>query len=64
MPFTHTKNYVDGYKNNNNGRSHGKKMQKLRKFYHMFYLKKSQKTHLKVYGKNTGKLLTMLMAYR
>src|SRR5574344_2158533 len=22
-PFTHTKNYVDEYKNNNNGRSHG-----------------------------------------
>ena len=40
--------------NYNNGRSRvsrGNKMQKLRKFYHMFYLKKSQKTHLKVYGK-------------
>jgi hypothetical protein len=24
-PFTHTKNYVDEYKNNNNGRSHGNK---------------------------------------
>ena len=31
-------------------------MQKLRKFYHMFYLKKSQKTHLKVYGKNYRKV--------
>ena len=34
-PFTHTKNYVDEYKNNNNGRSRvsrGNKIQKLRKF--------------------------------
>ena len=45
--------------NYNNGRSRvsrGNKMQKLRKFYHMFYLKKSQKTHLKMYGKNYRKV--------